>query len=147
MEARNISVTLEQAKEWYNSDNTTLRTLALNAYSESELTDYDYIKSCVDTQAIKLYIPQDDCGKVLINSKLAILAKYFNGNWERHPGREGYYISYTRDGNITSINDIIDNIYILKNTLVYTAGVTYFKREEDAKKAIEILGKDIKYLF
>ena len=34
-----------------------------------------------------------------------------------------------------------------KNTLVYTAGVTYFKREEDAKKAIEILGKDIKYLF
>ena len=42
---------------------------------------------------------------------------------------------------------IIDNICILKNTLVYTAGVTYFKREEDAKKAIEILGKDIKYLF
>lgn len=44
MEARNISVTLEQAREWYNSDNTTLRTLALNAYAESELVGYDYMK-------------------------------------------------------------------------------------------------------
>ena len=29
MEKRNIKVTLEQAIEWYNSGNTTLRTLAL----------------------------------------------------------------------------------------------------------------------
>ena len=37
METRNISVTLEQAREWYNSRNATLRTLALNAYTNEEL--------------------------------------------------------------------------------------------------------------
>nr|DAG93722.1 MAG TPA: hypothetical protein [Crassvirales sp.] len=36
-EKRNIKVTLEQAMEWYNSDNSTLRTLALSAYTEDEL--------------------------------------------------------------------------------------------------------------
>lgn len=36
-EKRNIKVTLEQAMEWYNSGNSTLRTLALSAYTEDEL--------------------------------------------------------------------------------------------------------------
>ena len=147
IEARNISVTLEQAREWFNSDNSTLRTLALNAYTESELVGYDYIKSCVDTQMMKLYIPQDDCGKVFINSKLAILAKYFNGNWKKQPGEDGYYISYTPDKNTTSGSNVIDNIHILRSTLCHSAGIIYFKRREDAKRAIQILGKDIKYLF
>ena len=123
MEARNISVTLEQAIEWFHSDNSTLRTLALNIYSESELVGYDYIKSCVDTQMMKLYIPQDDCGKVFINSKLAILAKYFNGNWRKSPEEDGYYISYTPDKNTTSGSNVIDNIHILRRCSCTAAGI------------------------
>lgn len=37
MEERNIAVTLDKAREWFNSENTTLRKLALQAFSEKEL--------------------------------------------------------------------------------------------------------------
>lgn len=38
MEKRNIEVTLEKAREWYNSDNATLKGVALQAFNEDELT-------------------------------------------------------------------------------------------------------------
>lgn len=37
MEKRNITITLDKAKEWYNSDNTTLKDLALQAFSRDEI--------------------------------------------------------------------------------------------------------------
>lgn len=37
MESRNISLTLEKAREWYNSDSADLREVALRAYTEEEL--------------------------------------------------------------------------------------------------------------
>lgn len=37
MEERNIAVTLDKAKEWFNSGNATLRELALQAFSKKEL--------------------------------------------------------------------------------------------------------------
>lgn len=35
---RNIKITLEKAKEWYNSNNESLKDIALQAFSEKELT-------------------------------------------------------------------------------------------------------------
>lgn len=37
METRNISLTLENAKEWYNSGSAELKEVALQAYTENEL--------------------------------------------------------------------------------------------------------------
>ena len=37
MKERNITVTLEKAKEWYNSGNTTLKAIALQAFDKEEL--------------------------------------------------------------------------------------------------------------
>lgn len=37
METRNVTVTLEKAKEWYNSGNRSLKEVALQAFSEKEL--------------------------------------------------------------------------------------------------------------
>ena len=37
MKERNITVTLEKAKEWYNSGNTTLKAIALQAFNKEEL--------------------------------------------------------------------------------------------------------------
>lgn len=37
MNTRNISVTLEEAREWYNSGNATLKEIALQAFNESAL--------------------------------------------------------------------------------------------------------------
>ena len=34
---RNITITLEKAKEWYNSDNKSLKEIALQAFSKDEL--------------------------------------------------------------------------------------------------------------
>ena len=37
MEERNITVTLDKAREWFNSGNATLREIALQAFSKNEL--------------------------------------------------------------------------------------------------------------
>ena len=44
MEERNITVTLNKAKEWFNSGNATLKEIALQAFSEEELTTFDFTK-------------------------------------------------------------------------------------------------------
>ena len=41
---RNITVTLENARNWYNSGNTSLKELALQAFSKEELTGFDFTK-------------------------------------------------------------------------------------------------------
>ncbi len=38
MEERNITITLEKARKWYNSRNATLKKLALQAFDKDELT-------------------------------------------------------------------------------------------------------------
>ena len=37
MEERNITITIDKAREWYNSENDTLKKIALQAFSENEL--------------------------------------------------------------------------------------------------------------
>lgn len=44
MQERNITVTLEKAKEWYNSGNATLKEVALQAFSKEELNPFDFTK-------------------------------------------------------------------------------------------------------
>ena len=38
MEERNITITIDKAKEWYNSENATLKEIALQAFDKDELT-------------------------------------------------------------------------------------------------------------
>lgn len=65
METRNISLSLGEAKEWYNSDNESLKELALQTFSKEELTAFDFtrIKTFEDaltalnyTESTKVYI-------------------------------------------------------------------------------------------
>ena len=37
MDTRNVTVTLDKAREWYNSGNATLREVALQAFTEDKL--------------------------------------------------------------------------------------------------------------
>ena len=37
MKERNVTVTLDMAKEWFNSGNATLREIALQAFDKTEL--------------------------------------------------------------------------------------------------------------
>lgn len=146
MEARNISVTLEQAREWYNSGNSTLRTLALNAYTESELMGYDYIKQLVKREATSVIVPEGEVKKINVYSRLAIVAKYFNGSWNKTTRNTGYFL-----GNYsTSCGPVVDTcngIGVYQHNMVQYAGVIYFKNQEDAIKAVKILGESVKDLF
>ena len=44
MKERNVTVTLNKAKEWFNSGNATLREIALQAFSKEELNRFDFTK-------------------------------------------------------------------------------------------------------
>lgn len=146
MEARNISVNIEQAREWYNSGNSTLRTLALNAYTESELMGYDYIKQLVKREATSVIVPEGEVKKITVHSKLAIVAKYFNGSWNKTTRNTGYFL-----GNYsTSCGPVVDTcngVGVYQHNMVQYAGVIYFKNQEDAIKAVKILGESVKDLF
>lgn len=49
MEDRNITITLDKAREWYNSGNESLKEIALQAFSENELKfNFKSIKSLKD---------------------------------------------------------------------------------------------------
>lgn len=146
MEARNISVTLEQAREWYNSGNSTLRTLALNAYTEQELMGYDYIKQLVKREATSVIVPEGEVKKITVHSKLAIVAKYFNGSWKKTTCNTGYFIGNYNSGN-GPVVETLNGVGVYQHNTVQYAGVVYFKNQEDAIKAVKILGESVKDLF
>ena len=139
METRNISVTLEQAIKWYNSENAILRELALNAYTKEELgLNYNSIESQVDHICLCYEIPSGEGRKFEALTKLAIIAKYYNKDWKKTACNTGYFI--------WKYNDINSTMYIC-NSIVQYAGVVYFKNYEDAVKALKILGDEVKELF
>ena len=142
METRNISVTLEQAREWYKSGNDTLRTLALNAYTKEELEpNYNLIESQVDRQVcVCSCVPRGEGRKFQVLAKLAIIAKYYNKDWKKTACNTGYFIGNYNNGNSPAID-------IYTNSNAQYTGVIYFKNYKDAAKAIEILGDEVRELF
>lgn len=146
MEARNISVDIEQARKWYNSGNSTLRTLALNAYTESELMGYDYIKQLVKREATSVIVPEGEVRKITVYSKLAIVAKYFNGSWKKTTCNTGYFIGNCNSGD-GPVVEALDGVGVYQHDTAQYAGVVYFKNQEDAIKAARILGESIRDLF
>ena len=141
METRNISVTLEQAREWYNSGNNTLRTLALNAYTKDELElDYNSINREVDQIYTCVCIPRCEGKKFQVLAKLATIAKYYNKDWEKTTDNTGYFIGNYNNGNSPAID-------IYTNNKAQYPGVVYFKNYKDAIQAVKILGDEVKELF
>ena len=147
METRNISVTLKQAIEWYNSGNDTLRTLALNAYTKDELEPaYNSINREVDQIYTCVCIPRCERKKFQVLAKLATIAKYYNKDWERNIYNTGYFISNRNPGN-GPVDDCYGNIGVYKHISAQYAGVVCFKNYEEAVKARKILGDEVKELF
>lgn len=147
MERRDISVTLEEAMEWYNSGNTTLRTLALNAYTKDELElNYTLIASRVSKYRNAFIIPLCEERKFRVLTKLAIIANYFNKDWKKTICNTGYFL-----GNYNTTNGPVVDCYkgvgIYQHNTVQYAGVVYFKNQEDAIKAVKILGPEVRELF
>lgn len=151
MEKRNIKVTLEQAIEWYNSGNETLRTLALTVFTEEELTlNRDYIFSKIKDLTATL-IPSVDHKKFLALADLAVIAKYFNGSWKKTSSNTGYFLGqsnlgFSNNPKAITINGL-NHIGIVEHNTVMYPGIVYFKEKEDLIKAVKIMGDKIKDLF
>lgn len=145
MEKRNIKVTLEQATEWYNSGNETLRTLALTVFTEEELTlNMKYIHKAVNYDTVWIDTPLEEVNKHKALSDLAMIAKYFNGSWKKTPNNTGYSLAQF---NTESLNDIIKGVRIVAHNTVMYPGIVYFKEKEGLIKAVKIMGDKIKDLF
>ena len=144
-EKRSIKISLEEAKEWYNSGNSFKRELALKAYSEVELS----ISTYSDILALlKDKVRGDSLDKSEIYRKLLNVAKYYNGLYpkEYNPllGKQQYYI-ITKEGASTlyfKYKDFSINKDVCKSDYEIA-----FNTKEAAKRAIDILGKELNILF
>ena len=138
MEERNITVTLNKAKEWFNSGNATLKEIALQAFSKEELTTFDFtkIKTFEDAltalgykESTKVYIRNtiNDISMYSRSSaamtKLNIIRKALNLGQNLHltKGSKDSYIYYP------------SNPFVTKSS-------TYYKSEISSGK-MEVIGK------
>lgn len=146
-EKRNIKVTLEQAMEWYNSGNSTLRTLALSAYTEDELKlSFKYINSKVCNTCFCANVPVDEAEKYNTLVDLAVIAKFFNGSWKKTTSNTGYFLGNYNNGS-GPVVDTCSGVGVYQHNTVQYAGIVYFRSQEDAIKAAKILGDRVKNLF
>lgn len=148
-EKRSVSISLEEAREWYKSGNNALKAIALKAYSENELAGYEYMKSQVNTQPSGCSIPYSERGKWDTLHKLAIMAKYYNGSWEMKAGKTGYFIGKSSMGGSAVVQQVnlTDGIAIYEHRTVQYAGIVYFKNAQDAKEAAKLLFDELNLLF
>ena len=146
-DARTISITIEQAREWYESGNRALETLALSVYTQEELElNYKLIEPKVQRNCTCIYFPSDDVEKFKTAAKLATMAKYYNKSWKRTTSNTGYFIGgYNVCGK--PLREVTKGIGIYRHDSVVYAGIIYFKTEEDAVKAAKMLGDELKNLF
>ena len=155
MEKRNITVSLEEAREWYNGENQTLRKLALQAYTEKELSEPQNFKEVLKALGIQsINIGMKVNGKEVSNAeignelaihiKLMFIAKYFNGTWKPEMDKTKYFLGrtpYSYDlPNSVKLNN---GYYIGIHARVKCPGIIYFQKQEDVRKAYEMLKDEL----
>lgn len=144
-EKRNIQISLEEAREWYNSDDSFKKELALKAYSkeELELSYFNILHKLPDDIRRKNALKSDMYLKLINTASYVnsiIPAKYttIDNKKER--------IYYTLDRKTFS-NNAYKGFIINKIFYHPEACTVIFNSEEAAKRAIDILGDELKILF
>ena len=145
MEKRNIQISLEEAREWYNSGDSFKRELALKAYSETELSINTYINILA---LLKDEVIDNSKEKAGIYRKLLNIAKYYNSIYpeEYNPllGEQQYYI-ITKEGASTLYFKYKD--FVINKDVCKSDYEIVFNTKEAAKQAIDILGEELNILF
>ena len=144
-EKRNIQISLEEAREWYNSGDSFKKELALKAYKEIELsiTTYSDVRASLRNTAIA-----DSIAKGEVYRKLLNVAKYYNSIYpkEYNPllDKQQYYI-ITKEGASTLYFKYKD--FVINKSVCKSDYEIVFNTKEAAKKAIDILGDELNILF
>ena len=156
MEKRNIAVSLEEARNWYNGENQTLRKLALQAYTEAELSEPQNFREVLKALGIQsLNVGMKVNGKEVssveignefaIHIKLMFIAKYFNGTWKPEMDKTKYFLGRTPYSYDIPNSAKLDNgYYIGIHERVAYPGIVYFRKEENVRKAYEMLKDELK---
>ena len=155
VEKRNITVSLEEARNWYNGENQTLRKLALQAYTEAELSEPHNFKEVLKSLGIQsLNINMKVNGKevssveigneLAIHIKLMFIAKYFNGTWKPEMDKK-YFLAKIPSSYVLPNSIKLDNGYYIgtHETVVYP-GIVYFQKEEYVRKAYGMLKGELR---
>ena len=133
---RNITITLEKAKEWYNSGNTSLKEIALQAFDEKELIfDFRDIKTFKDAcEALDLDYDDivDTIANIIIFGHSKASAAMFKLNIIRKALNLGQDLHLTKDPKNSYI-------YYPCNPLV-TKSSTYYNKEFNLGE-MKIIGK------
>ena len=156
MEKRNITVSLEEAREWYNSENQILRKLALQAYTEKELNEPQNFREVLKSLGIQSFnigmkvngkeVSSVEMGNELaIHIKLMFIAKYFNGTWKPEMDKTKYFLGRTPYSyDIPNSAKLNNGYYIGIHARVKCPGIVYFQKEEDVRKAYEMLKDELR---
>lgn len=165
MEKRNITVSFKEAKKWYNGKDQTLRRLALQVYTEEELNEpqnlQEVLKSLgVQSVRLNMELTGEDAASTMklsketgvetgveigseltLHMKLALIAKYFNDTtWKPDVTKTKYFLAKTHYSYDLPNSTKLDNNYCIgKHERVIYPGIVYFQKQEDVKKAYEIL--------
>ena len=146
-EKRSIKISLEEAKEWYNSGDSFKKELALKAYKEIELRELSY-------SAILDMLPEDvinkNIQKYLTYVELINVASYLNSICPPEYCKETKdNYQYIISGNTNYVHMIeYKGFKILRTSSPFPQiYLATFNSEEAAKKAIDILGNELKPLF
>ena len=138
MKERNITVTLEKAKEWYNSGNATLKEIALQAFSKAELNRFDFTKIKTFEDALTA-LGYKESTKVYIRNTINDISMYSRSsaamtklNIIRKALNLGQDLHLTKDPKDSYI-------YYPYNPFI-TKSSTYYRSEIDSGK-MEVIGK------
>lgn len=155
MEKRNITISLEEARNWYNGENQILRKLALQAYTEKELSEpqtfRDVLKALgIQSLNVGMKVNGKEVSSVEIGNELAIhiklmfIAKYFNGTWKPEMDKK-YFLAKIPSSYVLPNSIKLDNgYYIGTHETVLYPGIVYFQKEEYVRKAYEMLKDELR---
>lgn len=132
---RNITITLEKAREWYNSDNISLKEVALQAFNKYELEpDYTQIRT------LKAACDALELNYSIINAKIKDIIKYsrasaamFKLNIIRRALNLGQDLHLTKCSDKTSFIWYPQNPFITKDSICY--------RDRIESNKVEVIGK------
>lgn len=156
MEKRNITVSLEEAREWYNSKDQILRKLALQAYTEKELSEpqtfRDVLKALgIQSLNIGMKVNGKEVSSVEIGNELAthirlmFIAKYFNGTWKPEINKTKYFLARTHYSYDIPYSIKLDTGFgIGTHEKVMYPGIVYFQKQEYVRKAYEMLKDELR---
>ena len=135
MEERNITVTLNKAKEWFNSGNATLREIALQAFSKEELTTFDFTKIKTFEDALTA-LGYKESTKVYIRNTINDISMYSRAS-----------AAMTKLNIIRKALNLGQDLHLTKDYYIYypynpfvTKSSTYYKNEINSGR-MKIIGK------